>query len=181
MCAALLVLLIVSAVRGLKSHRAELVRHGREISIAELTNSAFVESHRSLYARNWPATQVVAVHLKTEWTCGALLRPLSGDPQHRSQRLFVSICIVISSAAINLLFHQVGDPQELCDEPCTSQQKNDGLCTCSVFDCASEGCDCAFCTSTRQCAKSCRLVVDPGLTVPILTASILIPLHGVLK
>ena len=79
----------VSALRGVKTHKAHLAKHGREISLADLHKSAYAKSRHSLYTRNWPLVSLIKVGLKTEWTCGSLLHPLDGDPHHR-HRLFVT-------------------------------------------------------------------------------------------
>jgi hypothetical protein len=174
----------VSALRGLKTHKAHLAKHGREISLADLHKSAYAKSRHSLYTRNWPLVSLIKVGLKTEWTCGSLLHPLDGDPHHR-HRLFVTTCIVISSAAINLLFHRTGGSKEMCEGleggSCTDETWNAGLCKCLTFDCRSYGCNnCVPCTSMAQCETSCRLIAEPGVWTSLVTAAILLPMHAIL-
>eukprot|EP01043_Picozoa_sp_COSAG02_P024108 COSAG02_NODE_1307_length_13340_cov_84.665282_12_plen_548_part_00 len=179
--AALLAIVCLTGLRSAKAEHKTRSAHGRVVAHMELSRSAYVKQQKSLRAAGWPVCASMLVHLRTRWTCGSLLYPIEGDPMDASQRLFTITTTVITTCAVNIVFHQLNDnAKEICETSegpgvgCTDELDSRGLCICAVYACDSPGCNnCVACDTITSCHASCT-EVQPSTWRPVILSSCIV-------
>eukprot|EP01043_Picozoa_sp_COSAG02_P059092 COSAG02_NODE_7464_length_3000_cov_12.090674_2_plen_428_part_01 len=183
LCIALLSILFATGIRSVMVEHNIRSVHGFAITFADLSRSAYVVRHQSLHQNGWPMLESLLANLRSRWTCGALLRPIEGDPMNKAQRHFIMIATVVITCAVNILFFDFGDSaKEFCETQeewgtaCTDELADRGRCFCVVYNCDSPGCNnCANCDSIRSCDASCDEVQRYTLGPAILSSLIATP------
>jgi hypothetical protein len=201
---AIVLVLVIGSYHEFSKSRLLRVRHRirQDVHVKEYAkwmhrkdkDDFFLDADFWLCGRRCRKAEVrVRSRLRTDWVCGSLVKPMSGDPYSRLQRFLVVMCSVLMSLVFSIYFFQsAADAIDVCEgtkpdgtpQDCDAQGLSDQLeCTCKTFVCtAGPDCDCnRGCGTIADCAAGCPEFIPNTYFAILVTTAVTTPIAYILK